>query len=66
MDVGSSPVAVTEIANIFRIARNYFIVIQATIEGGFILKRLLDMIRIYIQMHRLHKYSEHSSVNWPV
>ena len=37
--------------------------IQATIECGFTLKRVHDMIRIYMQMHRTNKYSQHSF--WP-
>ena len=40
--------------------------IQATIECGFTLKRIRDMTRTYSQMHRTDKYSEHSSVIWPV
>ena len=40
--------------------------IQATIECGFTLKRVRDMIRTYSQMHRTDKYSQHSSIIWPV
>ena len=40
--------------------------IQATIECGFTLKRVRDMTRTYSQMHRTDKYSEHSSIIWPV
>ena len=40
--------------------------IQATIECGFTLKRVRDMIRTYSQMHRTEKYSQHSSIIWPV
>ena len=40
--------------------------IQATIECGFTLKRVRDMIRTYSQMHRTDKYSQHSSIVWPV
>ena len=43
-----------------------FLDIQATIECGFTLKRLRDMTRTYSQMHRTDKYSEHSSIIWPV
>ena len=43
-----------------------FLDIQATIECGFTLKRLRDMTRTYSQMHRADKYSEHSSITWPV
>ena len=34
-----------------------FLDIQATIECGFTLKRVRDMIRTYSQMHRTNKYS---------
>ena len=32
----------------------------------FTLKRVRDMIRPYIQLHRTNKYSQHSSIIWPV
>ena len=46
--------------------------IQATIECGFTLKRVPDMIITYSPMHRTGKYSQYSSVirqvwpNWRV
>ena len=41
--------------------------IQANIECGFTLKCKRDMTRTYSQMHhRTDKYSEHSSIIWPV
>ena len=43
-----------------------FLDIQATIECGFTLKRVRDMIRTYNQMHHTDKYSQHSSIIWPV
>ena len=43
-----------------------FLDIQATIECGFTLKRVHDMIRTYSQMHGTDKYSQHSSIIWPV
>ena len=43
-----------------------FLDIQTTIECGFTLKRVRDMTRTYSQMHRTDKYSEHSSIIWPV
>ena len=43
-----------------------FLDIQATIECGFTLKRVRDMIRRYSQMHRTDKYSEHSSIIWSI
>ena len=39
---------------------------EATIECGSTLKRVRDMTRTYSQMHRTDKYSEHSSIIWPV
>ena len=35
-------------------------------ECGFTLKRVRDKTRTYSQMHRTDKYSEHSSIIWPV
>ena len=35
-------------------------------ECGFSLKHVRDMTRTYSQMHRTGKYSEHSSIIWPV
>ena len=43
-----------------------FLDIQATIECGFTLKCVHDTIRTYNQMHRTDKYSQHSSIIWPV
>ena len=43
-----------------------FLDIQATIGCGFALKQVRDMIRTYSQMHRTDKYSQHSSIIWPV
>ena len=37
-----------------------------SIECGFTLKHVRDMTRTYSQMHRTDKYSEHSSIIWPV
>ena len=42
-----------------------FLDIQATIECGFTLKRVRDMIKTYSQMYRTDKYSQHSSIIWP-
>ena len=63
MVVGSNAVADIElqISRLFR-ARN----IQATTECIFILKRIRDMMITYSQIHRTDKYSQHSSVIWPV
>ena len=43
-----------------------FLDIQATIESGFNLKRVRDMVKAYSQMHRTDMYSQHSSIIWPV
>ena len=43
-----------------------FLGIQTTIEYGFTLKRVRDMIRTHSQMHCTDKYSQHSSIIWPV
>ena len=40
--------------------------IQATIGCRFTLKCVCDMIRTYSHMHRAFKYSQHSSITWPV
>ena len=42
---------------------NVFLDIQATIECGFTLKRVVDMARKYSQMHHTNKYSQHISIN---
>ena len=43
-----------------------FLDIQAAMECGFTLKRVRDMTRTYSQMHRTDKYSQYSSIIWPV
>ena len=43
-----------------------FLDIQATVECGFTLKLVRDMIKTYNQMHRTDKYSQHSSIIWSV
>ena len=40
--------------------------IKATIEGGFTLKCVCNMIRRYSQLHHTDKFSEHSSFIWSV
>ena len=39
---------------------------EATIECGFIVKDKRDIIRKYSQMHHTDRYSQHSSIIWPV
>ena len=43
-----------------------FLDIQATVECRFTLKLVRDIIKTYSQMHRTDKYSQHSSIIWPV
>ena len=40
--------------------------VQATMDCGFTLKRVRDMIRTHSQMHHADKYLQHSSTIWPV
>ena len=47
MALGSSPVAVTEISDYALASSKEFLDIQATIECGFTLKCVRDMIRTY-------------------
>ena len=63
--VGSNPVAVTSPSDFAPASSKEFLDIQATIECGFTLKRVRDMIKTYSQMHRTDKYSQHSSIIWP-
>ena len=63
--VGWNPVAVTSPSDFAPASSKEFLDIQATIECGFTLKRVRDMIKTYSQMHRTDKYSQHSSSIWP-
>ena len=51
MVVGSSPDAVTSTSDIAPVSSKEFLNIQAIIECGVTLKRVRDMIRIYIQIN---------------
>ena len=53
-----------QISFLFRARRS--LTFRATIECEFTLKRVRDMIRTYSQMYRTNKYSQHSSIIWPV
>ena len=64
--LGSSPVAATQTSDFAPASSKEFFDIQATIECGFTLKGICDMIRRYSQMHLPDKYSEHSSIIWSV
>ena len=48
------------------VLRKEFVHISANIQCGFTLKCVHYITRIYSQMHRPDKYSEHSSIIWPV
>ena len=50
----------------FRVNPHSIVAWTSTIECGFTLKRVCGMIRTYTQMHRTDKYSQHSSIIWPV
>ena len=49
-----------------RFLKSKFLDIQVTIECGYTLKRVRDIIRTCSQMHRADKYSQHISIIWPV
>ena len=66
MVVGSSSVAIIKTSEIAPVWTKELLHFQATIECGYTLKRVSDMIRTYIQMSHTEKYSEHSSTIWPV
>ena len=54
------------INGIFMIIEQSDICNQIFVECGFTLKLVRDMIKRYNQMHRTDKYSQHSSIIWPV
>ena len=64
--MGLSPVAVTQTSGFAAASSKEFLDIQANIECGFTLKCIHDLIRTYSQMHCTDKYSQHSSIIWPV
>ena len=66
MVVGSSPVAVTDTSDIALVLIKKFLDIQANRECRFTVKCVRDMTGTYSQMHRTDKYSQHSSMIWPV
>ena len=51
---------------IWRLNAKEFLDIQANRECRFTLKLVCDMIITYSQMHHTDKYSQHSSIIWPV
>ena len=58
--------AITLTSDILPVLSKEFLDIQATMECGFTLKHVSDMIKTYCQIHRKDKYSEDSSINWPL
>ena len=58
--------AVTKTSDIPLVSSNKFLGIQVTIECGFTLKRICDIIRTYSQIHCTDKHFQHSSIIWPV
>ena len=66
MVVGSSPVAVIYTSDIGSVSSKEFLDIQATIECGFTLKRIREIIRTSSQMQGTDKYLQQSSIVWPV
>ena len=59
--VSLSPIAVIENIDFLHVSSKAFLNIQATLECGFTLKRVRDMIWTYNQMQRTNKYSQHGS-----
>ena len=59
---------ITEISDetLAPVLRKEFLHIQVTVEYGFTLKRVRDMIVTYGQMDHTDKYSQHSLIIWPV
>ena len=59
-------VTVTWTSDIAPVSSKEFPIIHGTVECGFTLKRARDMIRTYSQMHRTDKYSQRSTIIWPI
>ena len=64
--MGSSPVAVTQTSDLAPASSKELLDIQATVECGFPLKCVHDIIRTYSQMQRADKYSQLSAIIRPV
>ena len=56
------PVQVTYTSDIALVLDREFLDIQATIEFGFNLNHVRDMIKTYSQLYRTDKYSQHNSI----
>ena len=57
---------ITETSDIAPVSSKELLDIQGSIECGLTLKPVRDIIITYNQMHRTEKYSQNSSVIWPV
>ena len=66
MVLSSNAAEVTSTSDFARASSNKFVDIQASREFGFTLRQVRDMTRTYSQMHRTDKYSQQSSIIWPV
>ena len=62
IDVAKLKTAPTDLAKLTNALSKEFFDIQATVECGFTLKLVRDMIKTYNQMHRTDKYSQLSSI----
>ena len=55
------------LSEIWRLLRpRSFLTFRQTIECGFTLKVIRDMVITYSQMHRAGKYSQYSLIIWPI
>ena len=59
-------ICVPQTSNFWSVSRKEFLVVQATMECGFSLKRVRHIVRTYPQMNRTDKYSRHSSIIYPI
>ena len=66
MVVGSIPVAVIKFSDIKPVSSKRLLDIETTKECGFTMKRVRYMIRTYSQVQGTDKYSQKSSIIWPV
>ena len=53
-------------SDIAPVSSKEFLDIQTTIKCKLTLKHIRDMIRTYSQTNNTDKYSQHSSIIWPV
>ena len=66
MVLGSIRVAVASPSDFAPALNKELLDIPANIECGFTMKRVHDMTRTYSEIQCADKYSEHSSMIWPV